>query len=1155
MVSNVPENTVAYSKDDSLGLEVSNDSRLLSTLMANLPGIAYRCQIDASYTMLFLSEGCLSFTGYHPAELLHNREISYNEITFIKDRARVRATIEAATAQYSNFEVEYRIVTKAGELRWVLERGVCVFDPERTPQFLEGLIIDIHDRRRAEEENRLLQNLTRVIYKAQTFESALETALAEVCEVENWTFGEAWVPAPDRSCLVNSTVFHYREIDDDAGNWSLADFEQARRSITFQRGVGLPGLIWESGEPVWMSDITQDPSFFQSIQAENCGLKAGFGVPVLVADKVVAVLVFCLERSCSEDRQLVELMSAIGCKLGELVQRQQAEARQRFIEKRLVSMADATPGIFYSAANEPNFPLTYVSDSCVEITGYKPEELTQQNGHYLNKITHPADAARVLDAIQTAIQKEYPYLVEYRIQTRDGQEKWLWEKGRGVQDAQGKIIGLEGFISDISDRKRVEEALRESEAELRAIFAAMDDAVLVIDKGGNFQKIAPTNHRLLFQESDSLLGKNLIDIFTSEQAAEFLIAINQCLTRQQTITTEYHFSIGNQVHWFLASVSPVNAELAVWMARDITEQKRAEQAKREADARYRQLVENIPEGVFQATLSGQYLSVNSALAQIYGYRSPDELLRLDPQKHRRYLIANRQQEITDLLFEQDSVVDLESQVRRRDGSIIWISENIRAVRDATQQVCYYEGTVQDITQRRLDEQQLYHQAYFDSLTGLPNRDYFMDRLHEYLHHPDSQHFAILFLDLDRFKLVNDSLGHHIGDRLLAEIALRLRRCLRSQDLLARLGGDEFTVLLEQVSQIEDVITTAERIQEALAQPFQLGPHQVFTGTSIGVYLYRSSLSDRLTSEELLQAADIALYEAKAAGRGTYRIFNRSMQQEVVALMDWETELRQALQRGEFELYYQPIVALENRRIAGFEALLRWRHPTRGLVSPTQFIAIAEEIGCIVPIGIWVLETACRQLSQWQQQLSQHGLSHLPLTMAVNLSVRQFAQPDLLDVIKKILLENKLSGRQLCLEITESCLLNYPDAAADILTRLQALGVQLSLDDFGTGYSGLNYLRQLPINTIKIDRTYVQNLVIDQKTMAITRAIFKLTDELAIRTVAEGIETSQQLEILQELGSTYGQGYLFSHPLSVMAADELLLSKSGAALPTHSHDFT
>lgn len=431
--------------------------------------------------------------------------------------------------------------------------------------------------------------------------------------------------------------------------------------------------------------------------------------------------------------------------------------------------------------------------------------------------------------------------------------------------------------------------------------------------------------------------------------------------------------------------------------------------------------------------------------------------------------------------------------------------------------------------------QLEYIAYHDGLTGLLSRSAFIDALQVEIQ-KSSNLFAVLFLDLDCFKVVNDSLGHLLGDELLIAVAQRIQLCLDSQATAARFGGDEFTLLLRDIHGVGDALTVAKQIHQALHQPFSLKGHVVFVSASIGIVL---SNAGGKTPECFLRDADIATYHAKAEGKARYAVFDASMYTQAVSRLQLETDLRQGIERGEFEVYYQPIVTLKNRAIAGFEALIRWHHPTQGLMTPGKFIPIAEETGLIVHLGEWVLSQACLQMAAWQEQFPYAS----SLFMSVNLSVQQLLQPKILKRVGQILQDTGLKPENLKLEMTESMIVDNMEAASATLIQLRAAGIQLSIDDFGTGYSSLSYLHSFPLTTLKVDRSFVRRMVHQQESWEITKAIVSLAHNLGMQVIVEGIETPQQLAKLQPLECEYGQGYLFAPPLAAAAITKRLQSMS------------
>jgi diguanylate cyclase (GGDEF)-like protein/PAS domain S-box-containing protein len=568
------------------------------------------------------------------------------------------------------------------------------------------------------------------------------------------------------------------------------------------------------------------------------------------------------------------------------------------------------------------------------------------------------------------------------------------------------------------------------------------------------------------------------------------------------------------------------------------ERKRAEEALRESEERYALAARGANDGLWDWNLKTNEIYFSSRWKSMLGYReneignSPEEWFKqVHPDDINRLKI-----EID--LHLKGTAPHLENEYRmlHKDGTYRWMLSRGLVVRDALEKASRVVGSQTDITERKITEVQLLHSAFYDELTNLPNRALFMDRLRlavERSKRHENYLFAVLFLDLDRFKTINDSLGHIAGDRLLTTMARRLESCLRQGDTAARLGGDEFAILLDDIKDVSDATRVADRIQQELGLPFDLDGQEVFTTASVGITVGGSSRSPAQDGpvdclydrpEDLLRDADIAMYRAKALGKARYEMFDKSMHLRAMALLQLETDLRKAVERREFVLHYQPFVSLTSGRIIGFEALIYWQHPQRGLLSPMEFLLIAEETGLTVPIGEWVLRTACTQNKVWQDA------GYPPLYVAVNLSDRQFKQKNLVETVVQVLKETNLDPHWLEMELTESIIMENAEMTISKLKELKELGVQLSIDDFGTGYSSLNYLKRFPIDTLKIDQSFVRDIPLDPDDTAIVTAVINLARSLKLNVIAEGVETEEQMTFLLRQECDKIQGYLFSRPV-------------------------
>jgi len=566
---------------------------------------------------------------------------------------------------------------------------------------------------------------------------------------------------------------------------------------------------------------------------------------------------------------------------------------------------------------------------------------------------------------------------------------------------------------------------------------------------------------------------------------------------------------------------------------DIHERKRAYEAVREAERRFRSIFENAVEGIFQSTPDNGYIAVNPALVRMYGYDSPEQLMAgLRDIERQVYVDPGRRAEFLRRMEEDGLVVNFESRAWRRDGSIMWISENARAVRNEAGDILFYEGTVEEITERKEHEAAIRFQATHDALTGLPNRTLLYDRLEQSVlqAHRHGNYLAVVFFDLDQFKYVNDSLGHQVGDRLLKTVASRLKSCVRDADTVARLGGDEFVLLLADQTSEDSVTQALQRILEQVAAPWFVNGVELQITCSMGVSLCPADATD---ADTLLKHADAAMFRAKQTGRNNFQFYSAEMNSVINGRLEMMTRLRRALANGEFTLHYQPKIQFASGKIVGAEALIRWQEPGGSMISPARFIPVAEESGLIIPLGEWVLRTACKQACDWQKA------GHVPIPVSVNISPLQMERGNLVEMVTRTLAETGLAPHFLELEITESVVMREVEKSFAILAQLRALGIKISIDDFGTGYSSLSYLRRFPVNTLKIDQSFVRNISSDANDAGIIQAIISLGHTLNLNVLAEGVETEEEYRFLLDNHCDDMQGYYFSKPVAQDAFVQML----------------
>lgn len=732
---------------------------------------------------------------------------------------------------------------------------------------------------------------------------------------------------------------------------------------------------------------------------------------------------------------------------------------------------------------------------------------------------------------------------EIQILVEGGAPKWVRTVGTAVRRASGEIVRIQGAIQDISAQKQAQQDTLRLAMRLTTTLASITEAFVTLDRQCCFTYLNQESERLLQKTTADLLGLEVWQGFSAGLSQRLRDQLTKSLNSNRRVELEDFFpTLGK---WLEVRAYPFAEGLAVYF-RDVTERRRSQEQLMLLETSVSRLndIVAIAETGAGSDQEPRIVFVNDAFEQHTGYsraevlgQTPRMLLELDPAITKLRELA--------LGLQQTQQARTELMVRRKNGAMFWVELEVVSVQATAEEVTHWVAVGRDITQRKTAEDMIRHLAFYDALTDLPNRQLLLDRLQQALAASarSGQHGALMFIDLDNFKILNDTLGHHMGDQLLQKVATRLTKSVRKTDMVARLGGDEFVVMVDDLSTDPEAAAfkataLAEKVLHTLREPFQLTGHQHFATPSIGVTSFNGQQSD---VGELLKQADLAMYQAKSLGRNTLCFFDPRMQATVSANATVSSDLRVALREKQFVVYYQPQVDRVGV-ITGVEALVRWQHPARGLIRPADFIPVAEDTGLILPLGQWVLETACEQLAAWADRAQTASLS-----IAVNVSVRQFRHPDFVDMVMAAIKRTGIRPHKLKLELTESLLADRMEITIDKMGMLKALGVTLSLDDFGVGYSSLSVLKRLPLDQLKIDKGFVADVLTDPNDAAISRAIIALAQSLSLQVVAEGVETQEQRDFLAYQGCDQFQGHLFAKPLPIEALDALLQNPTAGML--------
>ena len=702
--------------------------------------------------------------------------------------------------------------------------------------------------------------------------------------------------------------------------------------------------------------------------------------------------------------------------------------------------------------------------------------------------------------------------------------------GFSSKDELGRLAGAFNSMAEAIHLR--EESLRSKQREIEGIIENAPSMISMKSPDGKYLMVNHLFVKLFDLSRDEIVGCTDMDIFPEETALEFRKNDLQIIESKKASQFEESVVQGEVLHTYISNKFPLigNGDEVIAIcsiATDITERKNAELKLSLA----KNIIDNANEAIVVTNLDANIEEINDAYEKVSGY-SREEVIGKNPNLLQSGYHDKQFYDDMWKVVREKGRWEGEMWDRRKDGEIYPKYLSISTVFDDADKPSKYVGIFSDITERKETEKQLRHLAYFDALTGLPNRVMLYDRLHQAILSAkrNDNLFAVMMLDLDRFKYVNDTLGHDAGDELLVAVAEQLKSLVRETDTVARIGGDEFKIILSDIKNADEASVVAQKIIDNLKRPIRIKGRPVNIGASIGIAICPA---DGEEIDQLIKFADLALYKAKGSGRNCYQYFSNDLQVKVFDHIEMESDMQKAIAMGEFVLHYQPKINLSNGALSGMESLIRWQHPEKGLVPPDDFIPFSEETGLIIPLGEWILNTACRQLQVWSEKQDQ------PLSLAINLSAIQFQQADLISMMKKIIDDHGIDPGHLELEITESMVMTDVDKAIETMEQLRELGLRLAIDDFGTGYSSLSYLKRFPINTLKIDKSFVQELTVDSEDAAIVRAIISMAEDLGVDVVAEGVETKEQLDFLTRHGCQYVQGYYFSKPLDVVQFGEYI----------------
>ncbi|TMH89409.1 MAG: EAL domain-containing protein [Betaproteobacteria bacterium] len=1015
-----------------------------------------------------------------------------------------------------------------GGMRYISTSGQPIVDGKGRFRGYRGTAKDVTDTRRAQELQSLEHSVAHSIAEAESVTAGMTAVIQAICETESWECGR------------------YLRVDEEVGalrldvSWGVPERAIQRylersgdlsREVAYKPGVGLIGQVWRSGQPLWVADVTKDARVLQTAFTSDVGIRGGFVFPVISEGKTIGVLAFNSRQVREPDERLLKAILVIGSQIGQFLERKRAEEEQRRFRAAMDASADLMLLI-----DPASLRYVDVNDAACRALGYSREELLTMGPADIFS-TSREDLARLYERMIAGELSAPTVKGQYR--RKDGSQLPVEAYPRAVRSGEGHVIV--SIARDISERLASEETLRR----FRVAMDNSADMIVLIDRATmRFVDVNETSCRLLGYSREELLKMGPHDVLpTSREDLER--AYDEFIANPSHIPgmhSRYRRKDGSTFPFESTRhvLRSGDAYIIAAISRDISERIAAEEALRESEERFRGLTGLSTDMYWEQDEQFRFTSMSGTGSERVNTLTVQPIIgKKRWEQNYINMTADQWAEHIALLEAHKPFRDMELCRLDESGKKIWISIAGEPVFDAAGVFTGYRGVGKDITERKQDEEHIHFLANHDALTSLPNRAMFNDVLNLAIQNARryERNFAVLFIDLDRFKNINDTLGHDAGDKLLQEMGTRLTQTVRSSDVVARLGGDEFVVLVQEVAEPKQVAAVARKVLSALVQPMSIQGQECRVTASIGICTYPSEGHDE---QSLMKNADIAMYRAKEDGKNNYKFYSEEINIHTFERLALETALRRGLERSEFFLHYQAKLDLNTERITGVEALVRWQHPDLGVVPPVQFIPLAEETGLIVPIGKWVLNTACVQNVAWQRE----GLP--PLCMAVNLSARQFADEDLLKDIAEALEKSGMKPELLELELTESMVIQNAERAGRVLGEIKKMGARLAIDDFGVGYSSLTHLKRFPIDTLKVDRSFIRDLPQNAEDKALTEAIIAMGKSLNLTVVAEGVETLEQQTFLHDHACDEMQGFFFSKPIPSDQFAELLRQRIQAS---------